>query len=161
MFRIDINIVSSCCRNYYRCTHMTDQGCKATKVVQRTKANNPKYCNTYYGYHTCRSPPDVPEVLSDSASNQSSSSSSCRMLSFVSNKVDYEHHRCHPFFASRTPDAQDVSGNQSLLSDYLFLPDATMGLPGNIFDSTESNHGFSFNSLDLMSCSVEFDDALF
>ncbi|XP_061368494.1 OBERON-like protein [Gastrolobium bilobum] len=41
-------------RNYYRCTHRYDQGCLATKQVQRIQEDPPLHRTTYYGNHTCR-----------------------------------------------------------------------------------------------------------
>ncbi|XP_022941686.1 probable WRKY transcription factor 70 [Cucurbita moschata] len=40
-------------RNYYRCTHKFDQGCQASKQVQRVEEHPPKFRTTYYGHHTC------------------------------------------------------------------------------------------------------------
>ncbi|KAJ9184908.1 hypothetical protein P3X46_004593 [Hevea brasiliensis] len=41
-------------RNYFRCIHKCDQGCQATKQVQRLATVSPKYRITYFGHHTCR-----------------------------------------------------------------------------------------------------------
>lgn len=41
-------------RNYYRCTHKFDQGCKAIKHVQRIREHPPLYRTTYFGHHTCK-----------------------------------------------------------------------------------------------------------
>ncbi|CAN1297524.1 Probable WRKY transcription factor 70 [Linum perenne] len=42
-------------RSYYRCTHKFEQGCKATKQVQRLEQEtNEMYSITYMGQHTCR-----------------------------------------------------------------------------------------------------------
>nr|XP_043637176.1 probable WRKY transcription factor 70 [Erigeron canadensis] len=40
-------------RNYYRCTYKFDQGCHATKQVQKIEDNPPKYKTIYDGQHTC------------------------------------------------------------------------------------------------------------
>ncbi|KAF8041745.1 hypothetical protein BT93_A0372 [Corymbia citriodora subsp. variegata] len=41
-------------RNYFRCTHKIDQGCLATKQVQKLKDNPPVYRTIYQGHHTCK-----------------------------------------------------------------------------------------------------------
>nr|QGQ64076.1 WRKY transcription factor 53 [Santalum album] len=43
-------------RSYYRCTHKFDQGCQATKQVQKTEGEAAPYQITYNGHHTCDSP---------------------------------------------------------------------------------------------------------
>nr|GMC94335.1 probable WRKY transcription factor 70 [Ipomoea batatas] len=43
---------------YFRCTHKRDQGCRATKQVQRTSEG--LYQTTYFGYHTCKDPQRFP-----------------------------------------------------------------------------------------------------
>ncbi|KAF5785382.1 putative transcription factor WRKY family [Helianthus annuus] len=40
-------------RNYFRCSHKFEQGCKATKQVQKTDDEPSKYKITYIGVHTC------------------------------------------------------------------------------------------------------------
>nr|KYP72675.1 putative WRKY transcription factor 70 [Cajanus cajan] len=40
-------------RSYFRCTYKFDQGCKATKQVQRCEENPDMYQITYIGLHTC------------------------------------------------------------------------------------------------------------
>nr|GLL28060.1 probable WRKY transcription factor 70 [Ipomoea trifida] len=45
-------------RCYFRCTHKRDQGCRATKQVQRTSEG--LYQTTYFGYHTCKDPQRFP-----------------------------------------------------------------------------------------------------
>ncbi|KAK4743185.1 hypothetical protein SAY87_001186 [Trapa incisa] len=41
-------------RCYFRCTHKHDQGCKATKQVQRAEDDSEIYQITYIGVHTCK-----------------------------------------------------------------------------------------------------------
>ncbi|KAL0539786.1 hypothetical protein IC582_024004 [Cucumis melo] len=45
-------------RSYYRCTHKYDQGCQATKQVQRMEGSDSEamYRITYISDHTCRRP---------------------------------------------------------------------------------------------------------
>ncbi|KAJ0695981.1 putative transcription factor WRKY family [Helianthus annuus] len=40
-------------RNYYRCSHKFEQGCQATKQVQKINDKPSKYKITYNGRHTC------------------------------------------------------------------------------------------------------------
>ncbi|GMI83262.1 WRKY DNA-binding protein 70, ARABIDOPSIS THALIANA WRKY DNA-BINDING PROTEIN 70 [Hibiscus trionum] len=59
-------------RGYFRCTRKYDQGCKATKQVQRMDDGSQMYQITYIGTHTCR--PDsfkAPQIIKDSESWQS------------------------------------------------------------------------------------------
>nr|AVO00690.1 WRKY transcription factor 29-like [Cymbidium sinense] len=40
-------------RSYFRCTHKFDQGCKASKQVQRSEDDPSSFVITYFGEHTC------------------------------------------------------------------------------------------------------------
>ncbi|CAA0836193.1 Probable WRKY transcription factor 70 [Striga hermonthica] len=40
-------------RNYFRCTHKFDQGCRASKQVQKIQDDPPLYRTTYQDQHTC------------------------------------------------------------------------------------------------------------
>ncbi|KAI3759957.1 hypothetical protein L1987_50344 [Smallanthus sonchifolius] len=50
-------------RNYYRCTHKFEQGCQATKQVQRTDDKPSKYKITYNGLHTCNNSQRAPQIF--------------------------------------------------------------------------------------------------
>lgn len=53
-------------RCYFRCTHKHDQGCKATKQVQRMKEDPVMYQTTYFGHHTCHDTlMRAPQIISD------------------------------------------------------------------------------------------------
>ncbi|PWA44385.1 DNA-binding WRKY [Artemisia annua] len=54
-------------RNYYRCTYKIDQGCRATKHVQKIMDNPPKYKTTYIGQHTCNNLQRAPPIILDSS----------------------------------------------------------------------------------------------
>ncbi|PWA41554.1 DNA-binding WRKY [Artemisia annua] len=54
-------------RNYYRCTYKIDQGCRATKHVQKIMDNPPKYKTTYIGQHTCDNLQRAPPIILDSS----------------------------------------------------------------------------------------------
>ncbi|XP_018727306.2 WRKY DNA-binding transcription factor 70-like isoform X1 [Eucalyptus grandis] len=45
---------SCVCRNYYGCSHKFDQGCQATKQVQKIKDDPPIYRTICQGHHTCK-----------------------------------------------------------------------------------------------------------
>ncbi|XP_065870605.1 probable WRKY transcription factor 70 [Euphorbia lathyris] len=51
-------------RSYFRCTHKYDQGCKATKQVQRKEDEPNLYLINYIGNHTCSDILKIPEIIS-------------------------------------------------------------------------------------------------
>lgn len=51
-------------RCYFRCSHK-NQGCKATKQVQRIKEDPILYRTTYFGHHTCRDKLRAPQIIID------------------------------------------------------------------------------------------------
>ncbi|XP_031278916.1 WRKY DNA-binding transcription factor 70-like [Pistacia vera] len=53
-------------RSYYRCTHKYDQGCRATKQVQRMEDNPEMFEITYIGNHTCKDLFTAPKIITDS-----------------------------------------------------------------------------------------------
>ncbi|KAJ4840950.1 hypothetical protein Tsubulata_026932 [Turnera subulata] len=53
-------------RSYYRCTRKYDQGCKATKQVQKMEENPEMYHTTYIGNHTCKDTLKSPQIITDS-----------------------------------------------------------------------------------------------
>ncbi|KAJ4824550.1 hypothetical protein Tsubulata_045843 [Turnera subulata] len=57
-------------RNYFRCTYKYDQGCQATKQVQRV--GEELYRTIYCGHHTCGNSLKVSQLSSDSADADSS-----------------------------------------------------------------------------------------
>ncbi|KAI3994161.1 hypothetical protein MKX01_012418 [Papaver californicum] len=52
-------------KSYFRCTHKTDQGCQATKQVQRIEEDPAKYRVIYIGQHTCNDRLKGPRLLLD------------------------------------------------------------------------------------------------
>ncbi|KAK6943276.1 WRKY domain [Dillenia turbinata] len=80
-------------RNYYRCTHKIDQGCQATKQVQRTDDEPPMFRTTYCGYHTCKNLLKAPQILLGSNPRDSAI-----LLSFETH--DQQHHDSTNIFAS-------------------------------------------------------------
>ncbi|KAJ8533893.1 hypothetical protein K7X08_007217 [Anisodus acutangulus] len=75
-------------RNYFRCTHKFDQGCKANKQVQKIQENPPLFRITYYGHHTCNTFPKVSQMICDSPSNEDSNSV---LLNFNSSNNNHHH----------------------------------------------------------------------
>ncbi|XP_022764430.1 probable WRKY transcription factor 70 [Durio zibethinus] len=55
-------------RSYFRCTRKYDQGCRATKQVQRMEDDSQMYQISYIGTHTCRDSFRLPQIISDSES---------------------------------------------------------------------------------------------
>ncbi|KAK2657991.1 hypothetical protein Ddye_011043 [Dipteronia dyeriana] len=53
-------------RNYFRCTHKHDQGCLATKQVQRIEEDPPLYRTTYSGRHSCKNILKASQLFIDS-----------------------------------------------------------------------------------------------
>ncbi|XP_030534614.1 probable WRKY transcription factor 70 [Rhodamnia argentea] len=53
-------------RCYFRCTHKHDQGCRATKQVQKMEDDPKVYQITYIGNHTCREITRAPQMITDS-----------------------------------------------------------------------------------------------
>nr|URH10298.1 WRKY55 [Phoebe bournei] len=68
-------------RSYFRCTHRNDQGCQATKQVQKMEEDPPNYLITYMGHHTCKDLSRTPQIILDSTTTQPFS------LSFDSNCI--------------------------------------------------------------------------
>ncbi|OMO66745.1 DNA-binding WRKY [Corchorus capsularis] len=50
-------------KSYFRCTRKYDQGCKATKQVQRMEDDSQKFQTTYIGTHTCRDSFKAPKIF--------------------------------------------------------------------------------------------------
>ncbi|XP_076937118.1 putative WRKY transcription factor 70 [Bidens hawaiensis] len=50
-------------RNYYRCSHKLEQGCQATKQVQKTDNKLSTYKITYIGLHTCNNSHRAPQII--------------------------------------------------------------------------------------------------
>ncbi|TKY73954.1 WRKY transcription factor 70 [Spatholobus suberectus] len=50
-------------RSYFRCTRKFEQGCRATKQVQRIQENPDMYNITYIGLHTCKDTLKAPQMV--------------------------------------------------------------------------------------------------
>ncbi|MED6150275.1 hypothetical protein PIB30_070853 [Stylosanthes scabra] len=103
-------------RHYYRCSHKNDQGCPATKQVQRIKENPPLFRTTYFGHHTCKS-----TYYEESILEPESFSGSSMFLSFNNNKNIITPSKEHVHHLSSSSQAFEsanhiISQNQLLLS---------------------------------------------
>lgn len=54
-------------RSYFRCTHKYDQGCRATKQVQRMDDDPQKFETTYISNHNCRDIISFPQIITGSS----------------------------------------------------------------------------------------------
>lgn len=154
------------CRNYFRCTHKYDQGCQATKQVQRIEEEPPLYRTTYYGHHTCKNFLKTSQLLLESSTDRTDSSI---LLSFTTNNLTNK--QDSPFFTSFQPIKQeyskddnipsDLTHNQSSSSDYLLSHDLSTFDHADVISgvnsscTTTSTHSLD---IDMMVGSVDFND---
>lgn len=83
------------CRSYYRCIYKFDQGCQATKHVQKIEDEPTSYKVTYHQYHTCKNFLISPQIILDSSNIKNTSI----LLSFESNGL-IENKPVDPYFPS-------------------------------------------------------------
>ncbi|KAL4271208.1 hypothetical protein GQ457_13G027240 [Hibiscus cannabinus] len=100
-------------RSYYRCTHRSEQGCEATKQVQKIQDDPPKYETIYSGHHTCKNALNPCHFFMDQHD-------SSKLISF-SNQHDL------PFFSSESKEDYKLASeityyNGSSSSDYILSP---------------------------------------
>ncbi|XP_047067316.1 transcription factor WRKY45-2-like [Lolium rigidum] len=69
-------------RSYYRCTHKPDQGCMATRQVQKSESNPSELEISYYGQHTCRDPSTFPSFIVQGAA---APTDGAQLISFAPN----------------------------------------------------------------------------
>ncbi|KAI3732569.1 hypothetical protein L1987_63775 [Smallanthus sonchifolius] len=82
-------------RNYYRCTYKFEQGCQATKQVQKTDDEPPKYRITYHQHHTCKNLQRAHQIILDPPNPRDHSV----LLSFETN-TPIERKQASPFPSS-------------------------------------------------------------
>nr|APP13923.1 WRKY transcription factor 41 [Fragaria vesca] len=102
-------------RNYFRCTHKFDQGCKATKHVQRIKDEPQLFRTTYYGNHTCTDYLRAPELILDCSSREDSSQ---KMIRFDSTDNDE-----HPFFSAFTSTKNEGVKEEEMIKPFKPISD--------------------------------------
>ncbi|XWS74482.1 hypothetical protein CRYUN_Cryun01aG0001800 [Craigia yunnanensis] len=97
-------------RSYFRCTRKHDQGCRATKQVQRMEDDSQMYQTTYIGNHTCRDSFKAPQFIRDSESWES------YMVTSGGSKIPskQQHHHLNP---STTPTVKQESKEETTPSD--------------------------------------------
>ena len=52
-------------RSYFRCTRKYDQGCRATKQVQKMENDPQMFQTTYIGHHTCKDIVKTPPIVTE------------------------------------------------------------------------------------------------
>lgn len=163
-------------RHYYRCTHKFEQGCLATKQVQKTEEDPlPMYRTTYYGSHTCKQNyTDHNPFFLDSIDQRDSSSKSI-LLNFQQNNRDFSPLNDN-FIQNQSSAMINDTTNQSSssLADYNFVSgDQILTTFGSCSTKTEllspagSDHGDVISS-GVYSCTTSttpdhttsFDDQL-
>ncbi|XP_076931984.1 putative WRKY transcription factor 70 [Bidens hawaiensis] len=82
-------------RNYYRCSHKLEQGCQATKQVQKTNDKPSKYMITYDGFHTCNNLQSATQVIFEAPNPKDSSI----LINFETNTL-MENHKFDSCFQS-------------------------------------------------------------
>ncbi|XP_050379411.1 WRKY DNA-binding transcription factor 70-like [Argentina anserina] len=132
-------------RSYFRCSHKYDQGCKATKQVQKLDDDPSLFRTTYIGNHTCKHGLlEAPELVLDNVTGGSyreeSTSNSKFMITFGNTSIPYQ--QGHPHFSSHysSTEREIIKSNHvpssqlspSLSFDYLVPPDQLM-----VFESSE------------------------
>ncbi|KAB1224654.1 putative WRKY transcription factor 70 [Morella rubra] len=111
-------------RHYYRCTHKLEQGCQATKYVQRIQADPPKYRTTYMGCHTCMKFPKTPAEIIFQLSQSDSRSP---VISFGNSTIANKENSCLSTFIQSTkqehneykPTNDEITNYQAPSYDYL------------------------------------------
>ncbi|KAG2404502.1 WRKY transcription factor 67 WRKY DNA-binding protein [Vigna angularis] len=135
-------------RNYFRCTHR-DQGCQATKQVQRVQEDPILYKTIYYGEHSCKNMGN-PEIILDM-----SPSSSSKFLSFNNSFSTQSQQEC-PFLSSSFPSSvkreckEEIPPSTSS-NDYLISSDLT-------FDGSPKHVTLSSSTPDSEYKAVDFPD---
>ncbi|XP_056172641.1 probable WRKY transcription factor 70 [Syzygium oleosum] len=146
-------------RNNFSCAHKIDQGCQATKQVQKIKDDPPVYSTIYQGHHTCKnlilkSPP----LILDSPSPGDSSI----LVSFnTSLTPKQDHNNNNPFSSStsssvkhepKLPSEDDLipcsgchdgnssnNNNQSTSSDYYAVFESAREIRAPLLDQDDDD----------------------
>ncbi|WCJ33454.1 WRKY DNA-binding protein 70 [Euphorbia peplus] len=116
-------------RNYFRCTHKDDQGCLATKQVQRIQQDPPIYRTTYYGHHTC----DARDTIREIITKTSSDSSDCFSL-VIPNSVHEE-----------SSNSKKLSSSNSTASFNLLIPNGEQSVSNSKIQQRGSVESSSYN----------------
>ncbi|XAR55730.1 hypothetical protein NMG60_11035914 [Bertholletia excelsa] len=165
-------------RNYFRCTHKFDQGCQATKQVQKLDDEPPMYRTTYYGQHTCKNLLKPPQIIIDSSPPKDSAF----ILSFSGNPNTKSQDPIFPSFPlvkeETKEDCKPILNNESQSSplDYLLSPELTAYdscgpmtvlssgsdhgdvISSGVYSCTASTHSAGLDDIDIVVGTVGFDD---
>lgn len=125
-------------RHYYRCTHKFEQGCLATKQVQKTEEDpSPMYRTTYYGRHTCKhNYTDHNQFYLDSMDQRDSCSKSV-LLNFQQNP---------PHFSPLNDNYKDHSTNSTgnynfVTTDHILTTFGSSSTKTELVSPAGSDHG--------------------
>ncbi|PWA64644.1 DNA-binding WRKY [Artemisia annua] len=140
-------------RSYYRCTYKLDQGCQATKQVQKIGDKPPNYKITYFGNHICKNLQRAPPIILDSTDPRDSSI----FLNFETPKEVIEKKQVNPYFPTMIhehegafPSTGDSNHKQSV--------------PSNAYHSCDSFAHVSHSPLDsyfAMSSGMDPEDRVY
>ncbi|XP_022887137.1 probable WRKY transcription factor 53 [Olea europaea var. sylvestris] len=141
-------------RNYFRCTHKYDQGCPATKHVQKIQEDPPKFRTTYYDDHTCNNPYKSSQaIIMDPTAGDTSS----KIIWSFESQIEPDYKPNDPVKQKNNEQVQDLPNIISGSSDYFISPchlttfDQT-SCPVTAF-SSGSDHGDVISS-DVYSCTA-------
>ncbi|KAL6132927.1 hypothetical protein ACLB2K_065166 [Fragaria x ananassa] len=126
-------------KSYFRCSHKHDQGCSATKQVQKLDDDSQLFRTTYYGNHTCTNSSflKAPEFVLDAASTTPTEVSDSKITIIYDNSSNsFTNNQEQHWFSSTQNElivkSSHTTGNQSSLlssSDYLVSPDTVVFEP--------------------------------
>ncbi|KAJ0743323.1 putative transcription factor WRKY family [Helianthus annuus] len=156
-------------RNYYRCGHKIEQGCQATKHVQKIDDKPSKYKITYNGVHTCNNLQSATQIILEAPDPRDKST----LISFETNAFT-ENHKVGSCFQSMKhtsmdfPSLEPLDHKQISLSEHKTLWDSILELsqvpsepismmssrldcedmvsPG-VYSSTGSTHGYEIDDI--------------
>nr|KYP53763.1 putative WRKY transcription factor 70 [Cajanus cajan] len=108
-------------RSYFRCTRKYEQGCRATKQVQRIQENPDMYNITYIGFHTCKDTLNLnaPQLVTYSETRDSFLENSHPHSNIVSNEQQHD----PPMGSQSTTNVKQEYPNEDTPSD---LTDANL-----------------------------------
>ncbi|KAF5785388.1 putative transcription factor WRKY family [Helianthus annuus] len=156
-------------RNYYRCSHKIEQGCQATKQVQKIDDKPSKYKITYDGVHTCNNLQSATQIILEAPDPRDKST----LISFETNAFT-ENHKVGSCFQSMKhtpmdfPSLEPLDQKQVYFSDHKTQWDSILELsqvpsepismmlsgldcedmvsPG-VYSSTCSTHGYEIDDI--------------
>lgn len=147
-------------RSYFRCTRKYEQGCRATKQVQRTQENPDVYNITYIGFHTCKDTLKAPQMVTYSETWNSFLENSHPADSNVENEQQHD-----PPIRSQSPIVKQECHNDDTPSD---LTDANLWSDFKDFELSNSKSALkiaSDNADTVYSCtasrSLDMDFGMF